>query len=145
MATKLKTCPLIVSILTVFTLASCETVSMHRFPGSGQGIGHGPPAHAQAHGYRRKHIDGLELVYDSAYGVYVIVGMPNHYYCDGHFYRMYGGVWEVSLRVDANWSPATIVSLPPGLQTKAKGRAIGHKKKVVASASPYKSKHKKVH
>ena len=145
MISKQKTCLLIVSTLTLFMLASCETVNVRRFPGVGQRVSHGPPAHAQAHGNRRKHIDGLDLVYDSTYGVYVIVGMPNHYYCDRHFYRLYGGLWEVSLRVDADWAPATTISLPPGLQKKAHGKAIGHKKKVVASAAYNKSKHKKSH
>jgi hypothetical protein len=143
MASKQNTCLLLVSIVLTCMLASCETVSVHRFPGSGQRVGHGPPAHAPAHGYRRKHVDGLELVYDSTYGVYMIVGIPDHYYWDGHFYRIYGGIWEVSFRVDADWAPATTVSLPPGLQKKAQGKAMGHKKKVVASGARYKSKGKK--
>jgi len=126
-------------------LTSCETVSVRRFPGSGQRVGHGPPPHARAHGYHRKQVDGLELVYDSTYGVYVIMGMPHYYYWEGHFYRMYGGFWEVSLRVDADWIPATLGSLPPGLQKSGQGKAIGQKKKVVASAARYKSRGKKVY
>jgi hypothetical protein len=80
----------------------------------------GPPAHAPAHGYRRKHIDGVELVFDSSMGLYVVVGYTDHYYHDGYFYRLSGGVWEMSLKLDGGWKFASEKSLPPGLQVKAK-------------------------
>lgn len=140
-----KTCLLILSVLALLTLVSCETVTAHRIPGPGHRVGHGPPAHAQAHGYHRKHIDGLALEYDPTCGVYVIVGMPNHYYSDGYYYRMYGDIWEVSLRIDTNWAPATMVSLPPGLKNKNMVRAKGQKGKPVASAKNHKSKNKRSH
>jgi hypothetical protein len=137
-----KMCLLISSLLTIYMLASCETVTVHRIPGSIHRVGHGPPAHAQAHGYHRKHIDGLELVYDSTYGVYAIVGMPDHYYCNGHYYRMYGDIWEVSIGLDTNWAPATRVSLPSGLKAKTMIKSKRHNGKAVASAAQRKGKHK---
>ena len=138
-----KTGLVIVAVTFVCLLVSCETVNVHRFPAPGQRVGHGPPPHARAHGYCRKHANGLELVYDSTFGVYVIMGMPDHYYWEDQFYRIYGGVWEVSLRVDADWAPATIESLPVGLRKKAQGKVIGHKKKLVASGVRYKARGKK--
>jgi len=85
-------------------------------------IGHGPPAHARAHGYRRKQVAGMELVYDSGLGVYIVVGLPNHYYHDGYFYRLSGTLWEVSLQPSSGWASVSGKSLPPGLQAKAKGK-----------------------
>ncbi len=145
MVSKRQACHLAPIIVIVCILTSCETASVHRFSGSGQRVGNGPPSHAQAHGYQRKQIDGREFVYDSALGVYVMVDMPFHYYCDGHFYRIYGGLWDVSARADGDWAPATIESLPAGLQKKAQGEAIGHQNKVVASATRYKSRGKQAY
>jgi hypothetical protein len=112
----------------IFVLASCDSVGVYRMPKPpwGPKIGHGPPAHAKAHGYRRKHIGGHELVYDSSHGVYVVVGLANCYYHEGYFYRLRGDLWEVSLRADSGWGPTAHHTLPPGLQIK--GRAKGHGK-----------------
>jgi hypothetical protein len=117
----------------VVFLASCDSVSVHRMPDPtpGPGRGYGPPAHAKAHGYRHKQVCGYELVYDSGRGVYVVVGLPDCYYHEGHFYRLHAGVWEVSLQADADWAPVDYQVLPPGLRaetkdkTKTKGFAKG--------------------
>ena len=110
--------------LALVVLASCDSVSVHRIPapGRGPGIGHGPPAHAKAHGYRRKQVHGYEMLYDSSRGLYVVVGLSDCYYHNGHFYRLHGDVWEISLRAD-NWGPVGARSLPPGLRAKAKTKA----------------------
>ncbi|MFH1716163.1 MAG: hypothetical protein ABIF19_02330 [Planctomycetota bacterium] len=94
--------------------SSCSESEIRR--ATGPGIGHGPPAHARAHGYRRKQVAGVELVFDSGIGVYVVVGHPNHYYHDGHFYRLSGVQWEISLQPDDGWAFVAEESLPPGLQ-----------------------------
>lgn len=109
----------------VIVLASCDTVGVHRLPrpGPGRGVGHGPPAHARAHGYRAKRIHGHELIFDSTRGVYVVVGITDCYYHDGYFYRLRGDVWEISLRTDGDWGPARYTALPPGLQVRAKAKA----------------------
>ncbi|UCG56643.1 MAG: hypothetical protein JSU70_17485 [Phycisphaerales bacterium] len=118
----------VVSVCAVFVLASCETldVSCYPSPGPGRKIGHGPPAHAKAHGYRRKQVGGYELTFDAGRGVYVVVGLTNHYYHEGYFYRLRGDAWEISLRADGGWAPTARKSLPPGLQARSKGK--GHKK-----------------
>ena len=137
-----KTCLSIFSILTTLMLVSCQTVAVHRFPGAVHRVKNGPPAHAKAHGYHRKHIDGLELVYDSTYGVYVVTGKPDYYYCDGYYYRMYGNTWQASLRIDSNWAPATMVSLPPGLKTKTRIKVKSQNAKAFASAKNHRFKRK---
>ena len=104
----------------------------------------GPPAHAPAHGYRRKHVHGWELVFDSDLGVYVVVGLSDHYYHDGYFFRLSGGIWEKCPKPDGRWKIVSDNSLPIGLQAKVKvnsnsrgrgnGKAKGKHKKGVVSA-----------
>ncbi|MHC4556001.1 MAG: hypothetical protein ACYTFW_01855 [Planctomycetota bacterium] len=106
---------------------SCSTLEVHHTP-SGK-IGHGPPAHARAHGYRRKHVAGMELVYDSGRGVYIVVGLSNHYYHDGYFYRLSGTLWEVSSQPNGGWASVSEKSLPPGLQAKGIGKGKGKNKR----------------
>jgi hypothetical protein len=92
--------------------------------------GHGPPPHAPAHGYRRKHHDAhhhgeLELVFDSGLGVYVVVGFPLHYWLDGTYYRERSGSFEIAASIDGPWR--TSASVPPGLAGKAKGKSSNGK------------------
>ena len=97
----------------------------------------GPPPHAPAHGYRRKHdthAGQVELVFDSGLGVYLVVGWPGHYWQDGHYYREVDGAWQVSARLDTGWSAAPAKRLPPGLAKKA-ARGKGHKR------GPHPAKH----
>ena len=105
---------------------SCSRYGVYHKPTVSKG--HGPPAHAPAHGYRRKHVAGMELVFDSGRGVYVVVGLSDHYYHDGYFYRLRGGLWEMSLKHDGNWKAASQNSLPMGLQVKAKANGNGNGK-----------------
>jgi hypothetical protein len=96
-----------------------------------------PPPHAPAHGHRHKY-QGWELVYDSGRGVYVLIGLPKHYYYKGYFYRYERPYWQVSPRMAGPWRPVLKESLPPGLGGKEKGkgkskeppgRALGTRKK----------------
>ncbi len=82
----------------------------------------GPPPHAPAHGYRHKH-QGVDLVYDSGRGVYVVVELPNHFYFEGHFYRHRGDRWEIGVNVGGPWKVVAEESLPKGLRSKKKGKA----------------------
>lgn len=110
----------------------------------------GPPAHAPAYGYRRKHVEGMELVFDSSLGLYVVVGFSDHYYNDGYFYRLRGGLWEMSKKPDIGWKVVSASSLPMGLQVKFKandndngknkGRGNGkgrHKKDIAKTGKPF--------
>jgi len=104
--------------------ASCSRYSVCHKPTVSKG--NGPPAHAPAHGYRRKQVAGMELVFDSGRGVYVVVGLSDHYYHEGYFYRLHGGLWEMSLKPDGDWKTASEKSLPLGLQVKAKTNGNGN-------------------
>ena len=85
----------------------------------------GPPPHAPAHGYRHKHQHhGVELVFDSYLGVYVVVGRENAFFHRGHFYRIIDGGWQMSVRLDDGWAHAHPGKLPKGLGKKRHGK--GH-------------------
>jgi hypothetical protein len=92
--------------------------------------GGGPPPHAPAHGYRRKHrYDGhrdAELVFDSGLGVYVVVGFPGVYFHLDHYFRYFGASWQVSIRPDAGWRVAPQDDVPPGLRKQKHGKANSH-------------------
>lgn len=121
------------SVCMVLLTASCSEWSLRTGPVVRPGPGNGPPAHAKAYGYRRKQVSGVELVFDSGKGVYVVVGLPDHYYHEGYFYRLNGGKWEMSLKPDTGWVAVSMGSLPPGLQARDddgnNGKAYGKYKK----------------
>jgi len=113
---------------TALFLVSCSTIGVRRSSRVRIGRGNGPPPHAPAHGHRHKHQEqGVELVYDSGRGVYVVVDLPDHFYYEGRFFRVHGAQWEVSLRVSGGWKPVYEDSIPPGL--RGKGKAKGKWKK----------------
>lgn len=118
---RFKTLTLALTALVIVLLltTSCSRYRAHHEPVIITTDG-GPPAHAPAHGYRRKHVQDAELVFDSGLGVYVVVGHSDHYYNDGYFYRLSGGVWEMSLELNGRWKVVSDNSLPVGLQVKAK-------------------------
>jgi hypothetical protein len=70
-------------------------------------------------------VAGMELVFDSGRGVYVVVGHSDHYYHDGYFYRFRDSIWEMSLKPDSGWKVVSGRSLPMGLKVKANGKVIG--------------------
>jgi hypothetical protein len=77
----------------------------------------GPPPHAPAHGYRHKH-HGRDLVFDSAVGVYVVVGMPDLWWFDGHYVRWTGARWELGVEIDGPWRVAQVGAVPVKLREK---------------------------
>jgi hypothetical protein len=92
----------------------------------------GPPPHAPAHGYRRKHApDGVELAYDDDLDVYVAVGHSGVYWHGDRYFCWRDGGWRVSAKVDGVWVSVASQEVPPRLQAKyAKekphGRGRGH-------------------
>jgi hypothetical protein len=91
----------------------------------------GPPPHAPAHGYRRKHRDAhadLELVFDSGLGVYVVIGLPGIYFQDEHFFRHTDAGWQISLHHDSGWTLAVQSDVPSGLRSGPPGQAKKGKK-----------------
>ncbi len=91
----------------------------------------GPPPHAPAHGYRRKHHDdGVEMVFDSGIGVYVVVGQSDCWWHDDHYYRWRDGVWLSAVHVSGPWTAVEVSVVPGGLRAhkvkaKGKGKAKG--------------------
>jgi len=119
---KLKLLLAFVLVCGTLILVSCESFSIG--VGSGREHKHGPPPHAPAHGYRHKY-EGVELVYDSGRGVYVVVDFPLHFYFDGRYYRCREPRWEVGVHIDGPWEPISEDLLPPGLRAKDKGEGKG--------------------
>ena len=115
----------VVLACATFMLVSCESLTIGL--GSGRRHKHGPPPHAPAHGYRHKQ-HGVELVYDSGRGVYVVIGLPHHYYFKGHYYRLRETNWEVGVHMDGPWEFVSDEALPRGLRVKEKGKGKGKSK-----------------
>lgn len=130
----------VISAVILLMTASCSRHSVYQGPVITKS---GPPAHAPAHGYRRKHVDGMELVFDSSLGVYVVVGLSDHYYHDGYFFRLRGGIWEMSSKANGHWKVASNNSLPIGLQAKAKVNSNSRGKGKDNGNGKGKGKHKK--
>ena len=120
MKSKLLSLSAVVMVGTMLLLVSCESVTVR--PTSSRKRGYGPPPHAPAHGHRHKQ-HGLELVYDSGRGVYVVVELPNHYFFEGRYYRILGNQWQAAIHVDGPWQSVSEESLPPGLRAGQKGKS----------------------
>lgn len=75
--------------VVLLALGGCVHVEQHEHRQARRG----PPPHAPAHGYRH-HQQELDMRYDAALGVYVVIGHPNHFYSDGHYFRRVGSHWE---------------------------------------------------
>ncbi len=107
----------------LFALPACET--MYVGGGGGYDRHPGPPAHAPAHGHKKKHHnDGPELVFDSGLGVYIVVGSANTYFYNNSYFRYTNGGWEFSVNIGDSWQSADYGHVPPGLHKKHK---TGHK------------------
>ena len=109
----------VVLVCATLMLVSCKSLSIGA--GSGRKHKHGPPPHAPAHGYRHKQ-HGVELVYDSGRGVYVVIDLPNHYYFKGRYYHRGEIQWEVGVHIDGPWEFISEDELPKGLRAKEKGK-----------------------
>ena len=89
-------------------------------PAHGRRYG-GPPPHAPAHGYRHRHRhSGVDLVFDSGLGVYVVAGL-GHYFYNDKFYRWHDGVWQISVHARGPWHGADDHEVPRRL-FKSRGR-----------------------
>jgi hypothetical protein len=76
----------------------------------------GPPPDAPGPGYRYAQPDGVELVFDSNLGAYLVSGHADHYYHHGEYYRWNSGSWEQSPKVSDGWRPASEKKVPRGLR-----------------------------
>jgi hypothetical protein len=111
---------LVTCIFVVVSIAiGCEQVRLTS-PRT-KSAGHGPPPHAPAHGYRAKTAHGVEIVFDTGLGMYVVVGAPDNYYCAGRYYRRGSEGWEVTVEFHGEWQEAAESGLPAGLRSKRPG------------------------
>ena len=78
-----------------------------------------PPPHAPAHGHRHRHRGGIDLVFDSALGVYLVLGTRQYYHRDW-FYRYRQGIWVRSHSHNGPWREAEGRRLPRALRRRAR-------------------------
>jgi len=116
--------------LAAIGASACVSVSHHdtRVPPGpvAREARRGPPPHAPAHGYRHKQDkqhDGVDLIFDSGLGVYVVVGWPDHYWYGDRYYRFSSGTWMASSHLDGGWAGCAPSGVPAGLREKhARGK-----------------------
>ena len=75
-----------------------------------------PPAHPP-HGHHHTHA-GVQLVFDSGLGLYLVVDRHDHFYTEGRFYRYADDGWQVSTQLKGDWRQVAHRGLPPGLAKK---------------------------
>jgi hypothetical protein len=115
-------------VLSAAALAACVAVGSDPAPaparaqGPAKSQGHGPPPHAPAHGYRAKTAQGVNVVFDTQIGVYVVVDLPGSYWLDERYYRKGTSGWTVSASFDGPWLACPTADLPKGLQGGAPGK-----------------------
>ncbi len=105
-------------VLVAAALAACIAVAPPSAPGPGKSQGHGPPAHAPAHGYRAKTPQGVSISFDTGIGVYVAVDVPGLYWLDERYYRKGASGWQVSAYFAGPWAACAAGDLPTGLQSQ---------------------------
>jgi hypothetical protein len=113
---------LLAVLVSSVTLSSCVLVPLD--PKTRRG--HGPPPHAPAHGHHHTHHHGVELVFDSGLGAYVVVGYPSYFYYDGVFLRFDNGLWQASVSLQGPWRSRSLKSVPPGLRAKRSAKGKKH-------------------
>jgi hypothetical protein len=109
-----------VGVMSLWLLATYDTALGRPPAGRGPKFRPGPPAHAPAYGLRSKQVYGMDLTFHAGLGLYVVAGHSDWYYHEGHFYRLHGSVWQISLNGDL-WEPVVVDRLPPGLHKKVNG------------------------
>lgn len=122
----------LLAIFVLSALASCNRASVRYsqttvHADAHPGERHGPPPHAPAHGYRHRHADGVELVYSSSLGVYLVSGHEGLYFHHDYYYRSVGSSWEMSIHVGGPWKTASVSKVPKGLRKKSHGHEKSHK------------------
>jgi hypothetical protein len=84
----------------------------------------GPPPHAPAHGYRARYQDH-DFVFDSHLAVYVVLGFPEVFWCDGWYHRRSGYRWQRADRFEGPWHDSRWDDIPPRLRGDGKGKGPG--------------------
>jgi hypothetical protein len=114
-----RACALALAALVALAAPGCVYDSY--YPGTRQVVyvpEQGPPPWAPAHGYRRKHADGVVLVYDKGLDGYRVDGYPDCYFYGNRFYCRRGNVWNTGPHIRGPWTVVSVRNLPPGLARK---------------------------
>ena len=77
-----------------------------------------PPPRIPAHGWRRRHPDGVEIVYRSDLGAYAVVGLEDAYYCDDVFYLWDSGRWLRAPHFTGPWVAVPTNEVPANLSRR---------------------------
>ncbi len=124
----MKRSALILAILSITLFSGCRTVAV--IPVSTHTTvthtRHILPPHAPAHGYRHHHND-YDLVYDTDFGAYVVLGYDGIYYYNNLYLRFYNGYWQTTPRLNGTWGHAEHRHVPGKL--KGHRRYNSHNKK----------------
>ncbi len=117
-------------LLTAMLCAGLAITGCVAYPAHREGV-YAPPPRAPAPGYHQMYY-GHDLRYDVNLGVYLVVGMPNHYFYHDNYYRYHEDRWYHSHDLKGNWRTYDERKLPPGLAKKyghdnrGKGRKGDH-------------------
>ena len=106
------------TLLAASCLLGVPGCALHRTPeaiAAHDGDELGPPPLAPAHGWRRRHPDGVEIVYRSELGAYVVVGVDDAYYCDDVFYLWDSGRWLRAPHFTGPWLAVPASEVPANL------------------------------
>lgn len=122
----MKILSLFLVIFSLVLISGCRTVMVVPTPVQATVVvGH--PPHAPAHGYRYHHPQGVDLVFDSDLGAYLVVGYEGLYFYDGFYLRFYNGYWQKTDRYDGRWHRAENRRIPRGLwRNKRYARELRH-------------------
>jgi hypothetical protein len=123
--------PMLLAGFCLFVTAGC---AVHRTAeqaslAADEGSELGPPPRVPAHGWRRRHPDGVEIVYRSEIGAYVVVGLDDAYYCDDVFYLWDSGRWLRAPHFTGPWVAVPTSDVPANLAR--------HPGKLKAARSPH--------
>lgn len=74
---------------------------------------YGPPHPPHGYGYV---YGGVDMVFDSGLGLYIVTGYPDCYFFGGRYYRYHAPYWEYSPHLNGPWRLEPYESLPPSLR-----------------------------
>ena len=108
----------IVVILAVsaLTITGCAVYPAHQNYAYEQ-YNYGPPPYASSYSYREKY-HAHNMVYDRHLGVYVLLGLPDHYYYNNVYYRFSKNNWYYRHNDKDKWRKYDKRKLPEGLARK---------------------------
>ena len=118
----------------------------HRVPGKLRGHKrynrhhrHSPPSHAPAHGHRYRHNHGVDLIFDSGIGAYIVLGFDDLFFFNNNFMRYYDGYWHHADRHDGRWRRAKGGHVPHQLRHARKKERKGLVRRLT---NKYKKQHR---